>query len=316
LERGSLLKGVLFGLVSLIFVSFQPIIAVSRPAIIDAYLFAATTCLIEAIIFAPLTIIERKKIKSSITTNASENIEKNILLHGWKKRKNLIFFAYIGINYAIAQILFFLAYQFGAINISLAQQTTMIFALLFGFFINHEKIKIIQIVFSVVLIFGLILAVTQGSFNLLELNIGVLIMLVTVVIWDIGHAFTKNFFGRKETTPTQFAFIRTALSGLILISTYFFFFPLENIKFFFDPINQFYFVIMGIFYGFDLLFWYKSLSYLDFSKAAVVVSPMPLLTALFATMILGETFTIFHLIGALIIISSIIMIVRQKKNKI
>lgn len=71
---------------------------------------------------------------------------------------------------------------------------------------------------------------------------------------------------------------------------------------------------MGIFYGFDLLFWYKSLSYLDFSKAAVVVSPMPLLTALFATIILGETFTIFHLIGALIIISSIIMIVRQKKE--
>lgn len=142
-----------------------------------------------------------------------------------EKEEKFDFFAYIGINYAIAQILFFLAYQFGgAINISLAQQTTMIFALLFGFFINHEKIKIIQIVFSVVLIFGLTLAVTQGSFNLLELNIGVLIMLVTVVIWDIGHAFTKNFFGRKETTPTQFAFIRTALSGLILISTYFFLF--------------------------------------------------------------------------------------------
>jgi drug/metabolite transporter (DMT)-like permease len=39
---------------------------------------------------------------------------------------------------------------------------------------------------------------------------------------------------------------------------------------------------------------------------------------LFASFILGEVFTVFHLIGTLLVITSIIMIVRQKeipKNK-
>ncbi len=40
------------------------------------------------------------------------------------------------------------------------------------------------------------------------------------------------------------------------------------------------------------------------------------MTVLFALMILGEPFTIFHLIGAIIIIFSIIMIMKPKEGKI
>jgi drug/metabolite transporter (DMT)-like permease len=41
---------------------------------------------------------------------------------------------------------------------------------------------------------------------------------------------------------------------------------------------------------------------------------MPILTAVFAFFILGEIFTIFHLIGTVVIIISIMMIVKEKKR--
>jgi drug/metabolite transporter (DMT)-like permease len=313
LSNKNLVKGIIFALIALLLVSLQPIVVIARPQIIDFYIFAAMTCLIQAIIFLPLVAIERKKIKSSIQIEPINSPDLELFLNGWKKNKK--FLIYLGINFAIAQALFFLAYQLaGAINGSLAQQTTIVFALLFGYLINHEKISKIQIFFVFILFFGLFLAITQGSFNLLEFNIGVLIMFVTTAIWMLAHTLTKPILDRNEMTPTQIVFIRNVLSGLILISTYFIFFPIENINMLFDPINLFFFISMGILYGFDVLFWYKSLNNIEVSKATVLVSPMPLLTAVFAFLILGELLTIFHLIGAIIIIFSIFIIVREKNT--
>ncbi|MFX0186382.1 MAG: DMT family transporter [Candidatus Hodarchaeota archaeon] len=306
-------KGIIFALIALLLVSLQPIVAIARPKIIDFYIFAAMTCLIQAIIFLPLVAIERKKIKSSIQIEQIDSPDLELFLNGWKKNKK--FLIYLGINFAIAQILFFVAYQLaGAINGSLAQQTTIVFALLFGYLVNREKISKIQIFFVLILFFGLILAITQGSFNLLEFNIGVLIMFGTTALWMLAHTLTKPILDRNELTPIQVVFIRNALSGLILISTYFIFFPIENINMLFEPINLFFFICMGILYGFDVLFWYKSLNKIEVSKATVLVSPMPLLTAVFAFLILGELLTIFHLIGAIIIIFSIFIIVREKNT--
>ncbi len=274
------------------------------------------TCLIEAAIFLPLVVIERKKIKVSYKNNLLNFDEMHSLLYGYRKRKNAALLLYIGINFAIAQILFFAAYQLaGAINGSLAQQTSIIFALLFGFIINHEKISKIQILFSFILLFGLTLAITQGNFNLLEFNLGILLMMITTLLWMLAHTLTKPLLENNEITSTQLVFIRNALSGLILISTYFLFFPLENVNLLFNPINLFFFIAMGIIYGFDVFCWYKSLKYIEVSKATILVSPMPILTAIFAFFILGETFTIFHLIGTIIIIASIVIIIREKEEK-
>lgn len=297
-------------MISLFLVSLQPIVAISRPRVLDVYIFAAMTCIIEATIFFPLMLIERQKIKSEIEKKPSKSDEMLSFLNGWKKNKRMLL--YIGINFGIAQILFFAAYEFaGAINGSLAQQTTIIFALIFGFLINHEKISKTQILFSIILLFGLALATTQGNFNLLEINIGVLFMLITAMLWMLAHTFTKPILDRNESTSIQIVFIRNVISGVFLISTYFIFFPLENINILFNPLNQLFFIMMGLLYGFDVLFWYKCLNHIEVSKASVIVSPMPILTALFAFLILGESFTIFHLIGTIIIIFSIMIIVRK-----
>jgi len=57
-------KGLIFGILGTILGGFNPIIANSRPEIIDAYLFAAMTVIVQAIIFIPLMLVERNKLKS------------------------------------------------------------------------------------------------------------------------------------------------------------------------------------------------------------------------------------------------------------
>jgi len=305
------LKGIGFALIALFLVSFQPIIVIARPKVLDVYLFAAMTCIFIALFMLPLVLLERHNLKQNIRNDSLKSEENTLLLNGWKKHKKVLL--YLGINFAIAQILFFAAYQLsGAINTSIAQQTTIIFGLLFGFFINHEKVSKTQILFSIVLLFGLTFAITQGSFNLLEFNIGVGLMMITAAIWMLAHAFTRPILDKEEITATQVVFIRNVISGTILISTYFIFFPLSNINLLFDPINMFFFITIGFFYAFDVLYWYRAIQKIDISKASIIVSPMPILVAFFAYLILGEIFTIYHLIGTLIVIGSIIMIVRKK----
>jgi drug/metabolite transporter (DMT)-like permease len=310
-------KGLFFGILGVFFVGLQPIIANARPQVLDPFIFAAMTCLIEAAIFFPLIFIERKVNNSkneTIELSAKENIN---LLAIWKK--NLGFFIFIGIIFGVNQLLFFIGYGLaGAINGSLTQKTTVFFGILFGFLILKEKVTKLQIVFSIILFLGLILAITEGKFNFLNFNLDVILGVITLLfitcLWMFGHTITKPVLNKNEVTATQMVFLRNFISGILLFVTYFIFFPFENIFLLFNPINQIYYIMMGLIYGLGLFCWYKTLSYLDVSKATIILSPTPIVTAIFATMFLGELFTIFHFLGTLIVIFSIIIIVKQKEK--
>ncbi|KKN28736.1 hypothetical protein LCGC14_0851280 [marine sediment metagenome] len=304
--------GLIYGIVGVIFVGLQPIVANSRPPVLDAYVSAAMTCLVETLIFFPLLLIELKKLNS----NNQKSVDNKIhVLQGWKNNFWLLIF--IGIIFGINQILFFVGYEMaGAINGSLTQKTTVFFSLFLGFLILKERITKIQIIFSVVLFLGLAIGVTQ-FFSLLEIDptilIGVGILLLISFLWMIGHTLTKPMFSRNEITPIQMVFLRNFLSGLILIAIYFIFFPVD-LKLFVDPGNLLFFFVMGAVYGSGLICWYKMLSYLDVSKAATIFGVTPITAAMFATFFLDEIFTFAHLIGMIIVIISIIVIVNQKKS--
>ena len=313
MENKNLKKGIIFGILGAFLIGLQPVVANARPMIIDAFIFAAMTMVVEATIFFPLMLIERKKIRESYTNNSISIEELNSLLYGYKRNKGLLIF--VGFAFGFGMFLFFLGYQIaGAINGSLAQKSALFFSLLFGFLILREKISKKQILFSVLLFFGLFLAVTQGSFNLLEFNAGVLILIILACIWVFTHTISKPMLNRKEATAIQMVCMRNAIGGFILISTYLLFFSTENLYIFSDPMNYFWFITMGIVYGSGLYCWYKTLTYLDISKASILIAPTPIITAIFAIMFLGENFTIFHLIGASIVIFSIIMIVSEVKK--
>jgi drug/metabolite transporter (DMT)-like permease len=313
-ENENLKKGLLFGIVAIFTIGLQPVIANSRPKIIDPYLFAAITSLIEALIFLPIYILERKKLKKRMEVEIDEKQQLMNKLSGWKKVSSIKLLLIIGLTFSIVPVLNYVGFELaGAINSSLIFKSEIIFALIFGYLFLKEKVSIIQILFCFLLFFGLIISVTQASFNLLELNMGVIILLISVVIFTLVHTLTKSSFDRNDLFPTQVVFMRNSMSGIILFFTYFLFFPLENMLIVIDSQYFIYFLFMGVDYGFSLFLWYKSLTYLEIGKTSVILSLTPIVSAFFSFILLGEEFTLFHLIGTFIIILSITIIVKYKK---
>jgi drug/metabolite transporter (DMT)-like permease len=308
-------KGLVYGIVGTLLVGFQPIVANSRPAVLDAYIFAAMTCIVETIIFLPLVIKDLLQPFNKQITREIRKYNAKKILNNW--RANLKTLIFIGFIFGLNQLLFFIGYQLaGAINGSLTQKTTVFFSLIFGYTILKEQIDKRQIFFSIILFLGLFLAITQGKFTLLNSStmVGVIVLLFITCLWMFGHTITKPILNRKEVTASQMVFLRNFLSGIILISTYFIFYPFNSLKLLLLPLNMFYTVAMGAVYGFGLYCWYKTLTYLDVSIATIIFSLTPIVTALFATFLLNEIFTIFHLIGTVIIVFSIIFIMKGKKS--
>jgi drug/metabolite transporter (DMT)-like permease len=307
-------KGLLFGGLGVLLVGFQPIVANARPPVLDAFIFAAMTCLVEATMFFLLMLAEVWK-NNSKPKNHESIVSLSTIWQNWKK--NIWLLIILGIIFGLNQLIFFIGYNLaGAINGALTQKTSVFFGLIFGVLILKERITKVQIIFSIILFFGLFIAITEGSFAAsydINIVIGVLLLLSITFLWMLGHTLTKSMFDRDEMTPTQMVFVRNIISGLILITIYLIVFPIDNLNVFNDPINIFFFIAMGVVYGSGLFCWYKTLSYLDVSKATIIIAPTPIITSIFAGFILGEPFTVFHLIGTFLVIISIIIIVNQKK---
>ncbi|MGB5911034.1 MAG: DMT family transporter [Promethearchaeia archaeon] len=318
MENYNLKKGIICALIAVFLIGMQPVIAISRPSIIDPYIFAAITALIEALIFLPIFLLEIGRLNNSSKNNPSEEEKINSLLNGWKKKKNIKLLILVVLIFSIVPILLYIGYDLaGPINSSLALKSEIIFALLFGYLIlKEERISKIQILFCFLLFIGLIIAITQ--FNLLEFNIGVIIgviiLLISVALFTFVHTFTKSAFDRNELFPTQVVFIRNLCSGIILTLIYLVVFPQENFLLLLDFDNLIFFILMGLDYGFSLFFWYKTISYIQIGKAGIINSLTPIVSAFFSFIFLGIIFTVFHLIGTIIIIISIFMIVREKSK--
>ncbi|TFG22598.1 MAG: EamA family transporter [Promethearchaeota archaeon] len=309
-------KGYIFGIICGFLIGIQPIIIISRPVVLDPFIFAATSFLIVSIVFLPLMIMERKKLKANYENGLLTQDESESLLNGWKKNKKLLI--YLGVLFGLGRIFYFIGFELaGAINGSLATKTRIIFALLFGYLLLTEKISKKQIVFSILLLFGLFLAVTEFNVDVSEFNaeiiIGVIILVIVCGLWTLAHTQTKPIIDNKEATPVSIVFTRSIIGALVLFCIYILFFPFQ-VNLFYDPVNIFYFIAIGAVQGLGLFCWYKTISYMEFSKATILVAPTPIITALFAYFILGDPFTIFHLIGTIIVIFSIIMIVRERQS--
>ncbi len=308
-------KGLIFGTIGVFLIGLQPVIANSRPSIVDPYIFAAFTAFIEAIIFLPLYFFERKKLNSHKEKNLDDREKFYSLLNSWKKKDNVKLLIIIGLTFTIVPILLYIGYELaGAINSAIVLKTEIVFALIFGFIFLGEKIRKTQIIFCCILFFGLLITITQGFSNLLELNAGMLVLLLSVALFTFIHSLTKVKFDKNELFPTQIIFIRNLLSGIILLSIYFIIFPFDNFYEIIKPGNFIFILLMGLDYGFSLFFWYKTLTYIKIGTATIINSLTPFTAALFSFIILGDLFTIYHLIGTVIIIFSIIMIVREEKE--
>lgn len=221
----------------------------------------------------------------------------------------------IGLSTSLIYFLYFEGLLLaGAINGVIALKTTVIFGLICGYLFLRERITKIQILFAGVLFVGLILAVTQGKFHLLELNLGVILILICAALWMVVHTCTKPYLSHEIVSSSGLVIARNAIAAAVLIGSYVIIFG-EQIALVLDPVNAFFYIIMGLIYGINLYSWYKMLKYLDVYLTTIIITPQIIVTSLFGVMLLGEPFTEFHVIGIILIIGSIIVINHQAKSK-
>ena len=153
-------KGLAYGIVGTLLVGFQPIVANSRPAALDAFFFAAMTCIVETIIFLPLVIKDLFQPFNTKISREDKKLKAKMILNDWKA--NLKTLILIGFIFGLNQLLFYIGYELaGAINGSLTQKTTVFFSLIFGYTILKEQIDKRQIFFSIILFLGLFIVCFQ-----------------------------------------------------------------------------------------------------------------------------------------------------------
>ncbi|MCP4762396.1 MAG: DMT family transporter [archaeon] len=304
-------KGIIYAIITLLAISTQPIITKSRSSELDSIFYAICCVFFESLMALPVLIFQTMKITQTKNTQLNE-----IKLRNKELKKNWWRFPIIGFVFALSQILFFYGFDLSdAISGAIALKSSTLYTIFSGWLFLDEKASVIQIIFSILIIFGLIFTLTNGSFNTLNINLGTLILVLIPILWAIGHTLTKNMLKKEIIDPFQVIFLRTSIGTVILSVFYFSFTPFEKILLIFKPNNLISILLIAGSYFIGHIFWYLSIKNIDLALSSAIQAPQPILTTIYAILILqNEVFTYYHLIGLIIIIISILIIIYDKNK--
>lgn len=317
--------GMVSGILCLFAVSTHPIITKGRPAEITSMLFSIYTVLFEVIMITPITLIEslilrnkRKKLNNKASKDPEQTFPTNSDLkfshHAWK-------FLIIGSVFALAQYLFFIGFETSdAITGSIALKSSTIWMIILGAVFLREKPSKVQLFFTAIIFVGLMYVISRGTFNLGNVNIGTVILIFVTMLWAIGHSITKPMLKSHIAIPSQVIFLRTLVSSIVLILIYLMTNPISVYPTLFiilKPENFIFGVMIGIAYLIGHYFWYYSIKNIDIAISSGIQTVQPIITSILAFYILGEIFTIYHLIGLIwITVCILIILVDNRKNKL
>ena len=178
-----------------------------------------------------------------------------------------------------------------------------------------EKTNIFQI-FGVICSFvGVVLIITKANFELLvnlDFNRGDLTMVIAMLSWATYSALLK----KRKHELSQLSLLEVIITfGLIfLIPIYI---TEYNLGFKINLIKPFILVLIYVvlFPGLaSFICWIKGISLIGPNRSGVFLHLMPILSALMAIIIFKEKFMLYHLLGAIFILSGIILSNRKLTN--
>ncbi|ERN54444.1 DMT family transporter [Alkalihalophilus marmarensis] len=231
---------------------------------------------------------------------------KKVLMAHWKVLTLMAFTGVAGFNSLI-----YIAIQYTtSINASLVNSLSPLLIVILSVFFLKERFSTVQFAGVIVSLIGVIIVISQGSFErLLSLtfNPGDLIVLVGVFCWSIYSVVMKKFSGGLPKRPT---FLVTMYIGMIGLFPFFLFertyapvaiseLPLE--------------VILGVVY---LAIFPSIVSFVCWNEGIIQVGPakssnflhlIVLFTAIIAVVIGAETLTLNQVIGGAAILTGVIL---------
>ena len=193
--------------------------------------------------------------------------------------------------------------------------TIPVMIIVFCSLLKIEKTNIYQILGVVFSLSGVVVIITKSNLNILlnlNFNKGDLWMVVAMFSWAMYSALLR----KKKFELSQLSLLQTIISaGLIFL------FPAYMIELAlgYKASIQLPFVLtltyVVIFPGLaSFILWIKGISIIGSNRSGIFLHLMPIFSTILAMIIFKEKFMTYHLIGAILIITGIILSSKKKNN--
>jgi drug/metabolite transporter (DMT)-like permease len=271
--------GVLFVLISIFFFGLQPIISKYTVETINPLFLGTMSVLIGSII--PMLILAKKGMIRRL-------IEKENVSY-------LFFIAFFGSVFAFG--LFFIgAKMTSGINASLLLQSEPLYSTLLGFFILKESIGKKQLFAMFLIIIGMIVILYNGK---LTINYGDILILLTPLGYQISHTIVKKVIKKIDTYVIVTSRFLYAFPVFLVLSTLF---GSNQFGIIIQPFYLALILFIGISEVLGYMLWVEAIKRINLSKATTLISPYPILSIIFAWLILSELPSVYQIIGLIAVI--------------
>jgi drug/metabolite transporter (DMT)-like permease len=284
--------GVILVLISILFYGLEPIISKYIVNTVNP-LFTATISILFASIIPLFILINKGMVKELI------------------KRENMVYLFFISFfGSVIALILFLVGVGMtSGISASLLLQIEPIYSVLLGFFVLKEAIGKRQLSAMFLVIIGVGVIFYNGS---LQINYGDILVLATPLFYQISHLIVKKVMKKIEEDVIIAGRFLYAVPIFLVLST------LAGANQFEVLLKPLYFsllLFLGVSWALGYILWIKAIKRINLSKATVIVAPYPILSLIFAWVILSEVPSVYQLTGLVLVIIGIYVMGRTRSEK-
>ncbi len=192
--------------------------------------------------------------------------------------------------------------------------TIPVMIIVFCWLLKIEKTNIYQILGVIFSLLGVVIIITKADLSILlnlNFNKGDLWMVVAMFSWALYSALLR----KKKLEISQLSLLQTIISaGLIfLLPAYMIELSLgykANINLPFILTLSYVVLFPGLA---SFILWIKGISIIGSNRAGIFLHLIPIFSTIMAILIFEEQFMVFHLIGAILIISGIILSSKRKR---
>ena len=178
-----------------------------------------------------------------------------------------------------------------------------------------EKTNIFQILGVSCSFIGVVLIITKADLEILinlDFNKGDITMVFGMLSWATYSALLK----KKKHELSQLTLLEVVISfGFIFLIPIYFIEYQMNYRIILDKnffVILFYVVLFPGLASF--IFWIKGVSLIGANRSGVFLHMMPILSAIMAMIIFNEKFMFYHMLGAIFILTGILLSNRKTKN--
>ncbi|MFX0098938.1 MAG: DMT family transporter [Candidatus Hodarchaeota archaeon] len=294
-------KPVVFLLLAAFFWALPPVLG--KLVIQDASPFFITTfrLLVSLLIFTPFLF--RKDTKSKV-----------------RKLKKKTFFMLISsgaVFFGPHYILFFFGVQLSyATHVAILNQVGFVFSAIFCIYFLKESLTRLKLLGIGISIAGVFLVVWQSGappshgLSPSGILIGDFLVLLGAVLWAIYSVFNKKYLDDVGNVPSIYL---NFLFGMLIIVP----FSIQEFSSImsFDPFIIFILVLIAVFgSALGYYFYNAGIKDMEVSKASMICLTSPVWSIALSIISLGEPVTFFFILGTALVISSIFLVLREKKS--